>query len=362
MAAQGLTGVAYLEADYADPQRNPPLEIDWRPRYPYVPSTLSRITQLGESVEKILRGIENVDLGRLVDGIEKSLTAITKVTEGANLDKLGKEANAFLSEVRDTNRQLKAVVGSAELKSVMQDGAGAAKRAREIIDNAEKPVKQLLVDLPQASEGLARLVKRLDSVATDLPETSAQLRQTIQRMNRLIASQQRDIERTMDNLRAISDNMKEHPGNSKKYPSQVSSVAATTFEGHPTMKRSHQRICRVILLLFISCYGCDSLERSYPEKRYLSSKLHRTLSRPTRPVSESWQLTICGSRLDTPTEVLFIESRKRDTRPIFIISFYGDGRDDWRGMRRGLGASQFFKYVVGSSNQLQTQLCFGRVH
>jgi phospholipid/cholesterol/gamma-HCH transport system substrate-binding protein len=221
MAAQGLTGVAYLEADYADPQRNPPLEIDWQPIYPYVPSTLSRITQLGESVEKILRGIENVDLGRLVDGIEKSLTAITKVAEGANLDKLGKEANAFLSEVRDTNRQLKEVVGSAELKSVMQDGAGAAKRAREIIDNAEKPVKQLLVDLPQASESLARLVKRLDSVATDLPETSTQLRQTVQRMNRLIASQQRDIERTMDNLRAISDNMKEITDNSKKYPSQV---------------------------------------------------------------------------------------------------------------------------------------------
>jgi len=221
MAAQGLTGVAYLEADYADPQRNPPLEIDWQPRYPYVPSTLSRITQLGESVEKILRGIESVDLGRLVDGIEKSLTTITKVAEGANLEKLGREANAFLSEVRDTNRQLKEVVGSAELKSVMQDGAGAAKRAREIIDNAEKPVKQLLVDLPQASEGLNRLVKRLDSVATDLPETSAQLRQTIQRMNRLIANQQRDIERTMENLRAISDNMKELTENSKKYPSQV---------------------------------------------------------------------------------------------------------------------------------------------
>jgi phospholipid/cholesterol/gamma-HCH transport system substrate-binding protein/paraquat-inducible protein B len=153
MAAQGLTGVAYLEADYADPQRNPPLEIDWQPIYPYVPplSVVSR--NLVSRWKKFCRGIESVDLGHLVDGIEKSLTTITKVAEGANLEKLGREANAFLSEVRDTNRQLKEIVGSAELKSVMQDGAGAAKRAREIIDNAEKPVKQLLVDLPQASEG-----------------------------------------------------------------------------------------------------------------------------------------------------------------------------------------------------------------
>ena len=221
LAAQGLTGVAYIEADYADPQRNPPLEIDWQPRYPYVPSTRSRITQLSESVEKILRSIEAVDLGRLVDGIEKSLSTITKVAEGANLDKIGREANAFLADIRDTNRQLKEIIGSAELKSALQDGAGAAKRAREIIDNAEKPLKQLMADLPQASEGLTRLVKRLDSVANDLPETSAQLRQTIQRMNRLLANQQRDIERTMDNMRAISDNMKEITENSKKYPSQV---------------------------------------------------------------------------------------------------------------------------------------------
>jgi methyl-accepting chemotaxis protein len=116
---------------------------------------------------------------------------------------------------------LKEIVGSPELKSAVQDGAGAAKRAREIIDNAEKPLKLLMADLPQAAEGLNRMIKRLDSVANDLPETSTQLRQTIQRMNRLIANQQRDIERTMDNLRAISDNMKEITDNSKKYPSQI---------------------------------------------------------------------------------------------------------------------------------------------
>ena len=74
LASQGVTGAAYIEADYQDPARNPPLEIDWRPYYPYVPSSRSRITQLSDSVEKILRSMENIDVGRLVDGLEKSLT------------------------------------------------------------------------------------------------------------------------------------------------------------------------------------------------------------------------------------------------------------------------------------------------
>ncbi len=65
------------------------------------------------------------------------------------------------------------------------------------------------------------MVTRLDSVTNDLPETSAQVRQTLQRLNRLIATQQRELDRTMENLRVVSENIKEITENSKKYPSQT---------------------------------------------------------------------------------------------------------------------------------------------
>jgi len=221
LASQGVTGAAYIEADYQDPARNPPLEIDWSPRYPYVPSSRSRITQLGDSVEKILRSVENIDVARLVDGIEKSLLTITKVAQGTNFDKLGGQANAFLTEVRDTNRQLKELIGSSEIKAAFKDGAAAAKTAREIIERAQGPVDQMLADLPRAAESLERMVSRLDLVSADLPETSAQLRQTLQRMNRLIATQQQGIAATVENLQAISNDMKELTESSRKYPSQV---------------------------------------------------------------------------------------------------------------------------------------------
>src|SRR6266581_5742914 len=81
IAPQGLTGVAYLEADYLDPERNPPLEIDWRPDYPYIPSATSRILQLGDSVERILQNFEQLDIPQLTSSIEKSLAAITKLAE-----------------------------------------------------------------------------------------------------------------------------------------------------------------------------------------------------------------------------------------------------------------------------------------
>jgi phospholipid/cholesterol/gamma-HCH transport system substrate-binding protein/paraquat-inducible protein B len=221
LAAQGLTGVAYIEADYADPQRNPPLEIDWQPNYPYVPSTRSRILLLSESLEKILRSLENVDVGRLVDGLEKSLAIITKVVESVKFDKLSGEALAFLSEVRETNRQLKELVGGQEFKSAASDAAAAAKSARAIISSAEKPMQQLLADLPQASESMTRLIKRLDALSGDLPESNAQLRQSLRRLNRMLASQQNEIQNTVENIRMISENVKELSEDSKRFPSQA---------------------------------------------------------------------------------------------------------------------------------------------
>ena len=235
LAPQGLTGVAYLEADYLDPERNPALEIDWQPAYPYIPSTRSRITQLSEAVERIVRNIGDVDMSRLSESVEKSLSAMTKLADSANLEKIGVQVNSLLSELRETNRQMSALVGQPELKAGIADAAAAASRMRAIIERAEKPIDRLLVDLPEAAANLNRMVTRLDSVTQDLPESSAQLRQTLQRLNRLLAGQQREIEQTMDNLRSVTDNLKEITDNSKKYPSQ------TLFGAPPPPSKVMQR-------------------------------------------------------------------------------------------------------------------------
>lgn len=235
IAPQGLTGVAYLEADYLDPERNPSLQIDWQPDYPYIPSARSRITQLSEAVERILRNFSDIDISQLSQSLDKSLVAMSKLAESANLDKIGGQASGLLQELRATNRQITLLVSNPDLKNAISDVSAGAGRARQIIERAEKPVNQFLADMPQATDSLNRLVKRLDAVANDLPQTSAELRQTIQRMNRLIAGQQRDIEQTMSNLRAVSENMKEITESSKKYPSQV------LFGGPPPPAKSMQR-------------------------------------------------------------------------------------------------------------------------
>lgn len=221
LAPQGLTGQAYLEADYLDPVRNPPLEINWRPEHPYVPSARSRITQFTDALETILRNLEEIDIPRLVETMDRTLGTVSRLADQADFDKISAQAVALLSELRQTNHQLKSLVGGPELKVALRDAAVAAGTARQILERADKPLSQLVADLPKTSESLDRLLRRLDEVSATLPEAGADFRQTLQRLNGLIASQQDDIEKTIENLRVMSENIKEIVDNAARYPSQV---------------------------------------------------------------------------------------------------------------------------------------------
>lgn len=120
------------------------------------------------------------------------------------------------------------------------------------------------------------------------------------------------------------------------------------------MKRSHHRIVSALLLLFISCYGCVSLERSYPEKRYFVLEASESVI-PANPG---------GDRILSVSN-LRVSPRYADRSFVYRISEAGYETDFYNQfltatdvmigeeLRRGLGASRVFKYVVGPSNQLQ---------
>jgi cholesterol transport system auxiliary component len=120
------------------------------------------------------------------------------------------------------------------------------------------------------------------------------------------------------------------------------------------MTQSHNRIVRALLLLFISCYSCVSLERSYPEKRYFVLEASESVM-PANPA---------GDRILSVSN-LRVSPRYADRSFVYRISeaeyetdFYNQflmATDAMIGeeVRRGLGASRVFKYVVGPSSQLQ---------
>jgi phospholipid/cholesterol/gamma-HCH transport system substrate-binding protein/paraquat-inducible protein B len=171
LASQGITGMAYLEADYLDPERYPPMEIIWKPKTYYVPSAPSTITQLTKSVDKIMNKLEEINIKGIMDGIED-----------------------LLAEVRETNKKVGPLLSNA---------SATMASVQEIVEDSKEPLNNSLTALEE------------------LPEILGQLKRTLRRFNNVLSSEEQNIEEATENVRLITGNLRELTESARKYPSQL---------------------------------------------------------------------------------------------------------------------------------------------
>ncbi len=145
LAAQGLTGASYLEADYLDPRRFPPLAIDWTPKTRYVPSAPSMLSTLSDSLQKILIKFER--------------TRIDEVSV----------------EVHDLLVNLNGIMTN-DIAPALQNVDVATRVVTEAVSNLAASASVLL------DERVAPILANVETASNDLPETLARLNRTLKRI------------------------------------------------------------------------------------------------------------------------------------------------------------------------------------
>jgi phospholipid/cholesterol/gamma-HCH transport system substrate-binding protein/paraquat-inducible protein B len=198
MAFQGVTGLAFLEADYLPAEQAPYLKIDWQPTYPYIPSAPSTITRYTEAVDKILKNLDSLDIAGLSKGIEQAITTLNRAMEEAQIARISDQSLSLLRELRGTNNRLDALLA---------DGRA--------------PLQQFFATLPELSRSLTRSAGQLETLATSLPKDLAPLGQSLRQMSALLTAEQQTIETTLDNFRQTSENLLDMSENARAYPSGV---------------------------------------------------------------------------------------------------------------------------------------------
>lgn len=198
MAFQGVTGLAFLEADYLPPSQAPCLPIDWQPKYPYVPSAPSTITRYTEAIDKILKNLDNLDIKRLSEGLEQAIGALNRAMEEAHVAQISNQSVALLKELRATN-----------------------SRFNKLLAAGDTPLQQFFATLPELSRSLTRSARHLEKLATELPKDLAPLSRSLRQMSALLTAEQQTIETTLENVRQTSENLLDLSENARAYPSQV---------------------------------------------------------------------------------------------------------------------------------------------
>jgi len=227
LAAQGLTGVMFLEADYMDPVRFPVLPICWEAMHPYIPSATSMVKRFTDSLDKIMFKMERVDFRTPLKKLETTLDVVTNAVGDARIAVLSEEIRAFLEDFRGMQGHVVELV--EDMRPLIEETTQAAAAGRKILEKAEGPFGETVEKrIPDTITNVNDLIDKLETLAVELPKNVeelpaviAQLRVTLRRLDNVVKGEQENITAIIDNLRIVTENLKEFSENAKEYPSQV---------------------------------------------------------------------------------------------------------------------------------------------
>lgn len=189
ITSQGLTGTAYLEIDYVNPEHNPPMNISWTPKSFYIPSTRSTFTKIGASIDELIKKIDKADIDKLVRNLDTLVVTMDKGINEAKIAELSSSSINMINEFQHTSKKFREFVSS-----------------------------------PSVQNFPAKMETAVNSMNSSM-----------NRLNTILSSNQGDISKTVENLRAVSEELREFSGNAKRNPS------ALIWSDHPTQSSSIKR-------------------------------------------------------------------------------------------------------------------------
>jgi phospholipid/cholesterol/gamma-HCH transport system substrate-binding protein/paraquat-inducible protein B len=200
-----ITGRAYLQGIYVDPNRFPASEPPWQTKFPYVPSVPSQFATLTDSLDRILTKLQELDIQTLLTHLDDLILTADQAIEGAGIAGLRRQANGLLVDVRSKIQTIDAEKIGKQVEGLMTNADGAVTEVR-----ATNKHLQILLARPDTDKELANIPMAVDELNT-----------TLRRFSLLIATQAPRIESALENFRKVSSNVSELSEDLKRTPSDL---------------------------------------------------------------------------------------------------------------------------------------------
>jgi phospholipid/cholesterol/gamma-HCH transport system substrate-binding protein/paraquat-inducible protein B len=155
LTQMGITGTAYIEADYLSPEDNPPMKISWLPEDIYVPSAPSTLTTISTAAERIANALENVDVEELVADLDALLVSVRKAVDDFETGEIQEAARQSLDQVTAVLTRVRRLIdgGQHDLTVALENLRVASENLRDLSDTARSyPSLMLLGEPPKPSE------------------------------------------------------------------------------------------------------------------------------------------------------------------------------------------------------------------
>ncbi|HUA68786.1 MAG TPA: MlaD family protein [Candidatus Saccharimonadales bacterium] len=179
--ALGVTGTCILSLEFLNPAENPPLKIPWTPRHTYIPSAPGLLGDLLASMREALHKLDRVDvvaLGQLAEGDLKSVGHLLGRVQQMDLEGMGTNASALLTELRGSNAKLQSfldhtddTIAKMKLDKLSRDADGLVGQFQETVSNLQPGLANIdFQALNQTLESAPRTLHEADDVLFELKQ------------------------------------------------------------------------------------------------------------------------------------------------------------------------------------------------
>ncbi|MBE3867788.1 MCE family protein [Vibrio parahaemolyticus] len=186
----GITGQQYLSFDYTSMDKG--LSFNWKPNYPYVPSTKSSAGKIVSGIQSLIARLDEADINTLVANINMLIETLNQSISALDADALNAQLLALLI---NSNQMVKSV-----------DGVISDPEVKEIVSSLAQISKSLNSSLKDKGD-INKLIKDLDRAAV--------------RLDVIMADNQSDINYVIKDLRVTVENLKSFSETLKNQPSSI---------------------------------------------------------------------------------------------------------------------------------------------
>ncbi len=205
LAAQGITGLAYLELDYVDPVKFPAAPVPWTPAQPVIPSMPSTISQIQDAAQALAAKLQDVDIARLATAFKGLLDDTrTQVTSG--------DLHIVLAEAATLLKTLRAGADAADVPGLATELRETVAALRNLATGQQS--RDLLAATTKTAE-------RLSEATTRLPALITTLELAVRRVNNSTADAQSELLPALRDARAAAASLRDTTETLRRYPASV---------------------------------------------------------------------------------------------------------------------------------------------
>jgi ABC-type transporter Mla subunit MlaD len=210
----GITGQQYLALDFMDPNKYPPLELGWTPKYMYLPSAPSSVGEILSKAQSFLASLNEADIKELGQNLNKLVSDVDNKLDQLPLAELSGSAQSVLVNANSTLQRLDHILAAAPIDHTLVK-----------LDSLSTHLDALVGDpaLPETLHNIQALSARLRKMSDDgdLDRLVDGMDQAAERLEIMLGDNQYDVRVFVQDLRATASNLRTLSETIKRDPAGV---------------------------------------------------------------------------------------------------------------------------------------------